>query len=101
VFESLGNHLPREFVLKRIFKIGGFFGTIVSNKRLRRSSRPASREVLGSDEDLALVSKTRKGKGMVPNKKGKNEEGTSQPGKKKDLSKIKFFACHKNGHYAS
>jgi hypothetical protein len=32
--------------------------------------------------------------------RGNSEESTSQPGKK-DLSKIKCFACHKYGHYAS
>ena len=55
----------------------------------------------GSDENLDLVSKTRKGKGKVPNKKGNNEGTTSEPRKKKELSKIKCFVCHKNGHYAS
>jgi hypothetical protein len=54
-----------------------------------------------SDENLALVSKTRKGKGKSSSKKGNNDGGSSQPGKKKDLSKIKCFSCHKNGHYAS
>jgi hypothetical protein len=28
-------------------------------------------------------------------------ESTSQAGKKKDLKKVKCFACHKSGHYAS
>jgi hypothetical protein len=55
----------------------------------------------GSEENLALVSKTRKGKGKSSSKKGNNDGGSSQPGKKKDLSKIKCFSCHKNGHYAS
>jgi hypothetical protein len=50
---------------------------------------------------LALVSKTRKGKGKSSSKKGNNDGGSSQPGKKKDLSKIKCFSCHKNGNYAS
>jgi hypothetical protein len=52
------------------------------------------------EEKLALVSKTRKGKGKGSNKKGNSEESTSHPGKK-DLSKIKCFTCHKFGHYAS
>jgi hypothetical protein len=55
----------------------------------------------GSDENLALVSQTRKGKGKGSNKKGNSEGETSQSGKKKDLSKVKCFACHKSGHYAS
>jgi hypothetical protein len=50
---------------------------------------------------LALLSKTGKGKGKGSSKKGNNDGGTSQPRKKKDLSKIKCFSCHKNGDYAS
>jgi hypothetical protein len=50
---------------------------------------------------LALVSKTRKGKVNYFRKKGNNDGGSSQPRKKKDLSKIKCFSCHKNGNYAS
>jgi hypothetical protein len=50
---------------------------------------------------LVVVSKTRKGKGKGYSKKGNNDGGTSQPGKKKDLSKIKCFSCHKNENYAS
>lgn len=29
------------------------------------------------------------------------EEGSSDDGKKKDMGKVKCFACHKIGHYAS
>jgi hypothetical protein len=54
----------------------------------------ASRQEDG-EENLALVSQAKKGKG-----KGNSEGATSQLGKK-DLSKIKCFACHKIGHYAS
>jgi hypothetical protein len=52
------------------------------------------------DENLALVSQTRKGKGKGSGK-SKGEESASQPGKRKDLSKIKCFICHKHGHFAS
>jgi hypothetical protein len=52
------------------------------------------------DKNLALVSQTKKGKGKGSGK-GKGEELASQPGKKKDMSKIKCFVCHKLGHYAS
>jgi hypothetical protein len=55
----------------------------------------------GSEENLALVSNTRRGKRKGSRKKGNNDGGSSQLGKKKDLSKIKFFSCHKNGNYAS
>jgi hypothetical protein len=54
-----------------------------------------------SDENLALVNKTKMGKGKISSKKGNSEEGSSQPRKKKDYSKITCFSCHKNGHYAS
>jgi hypothetical protein len=54
-----------------------------------------------SDENLALVNKTKKGKGKSYRKKGNNDGGSSQLGKKKDLSNIKCFSCHKNGHFAS
>jgi hypothetical protein len=50
---------------------------------------------------LALFSKIRKGEGNGSRKKGKNDGGSSQPGKKKDSSKIKCLSCHKNGHCAS
>jgi hypothetical protein len=51
----------------------------------------------GSDDILAFVSQKRKGKGKGSNKKGNGEGATSQPGKKKDLSKVKCFACDKVG----
>jgi hypothetical protein len=54
----------------------------------------------GSEENLALVSKTRKGKGKSSSKKGNSDGGSSHPGKK-DLIKIKCFSCHENGNYAS
>jgi hypothetical protein len=50
---------------------------------------------------MSLASQARKGKGKGCNKKGNNEGETSQLRKKKDLSKIKYFVCHKSGHYAS
>jgi hypothetical protein len=51
------------------------------------------------EENLALVSQAKKSKRK--GSKGNSEGATSQSSKKKDLSKIKCFACHKNGHYAS
>jgi hypothetical protein len=54
-----------------------------------------------SEENLALVSKTRKSKGKGSSKNGNSDGGSSHPGYKKDLSKIKCFSCHKNGHYVS
>jgi hypothetical protein len=53
------------------------------------------------DENLALFGQTNKGRGKGPSKgKGKSEESASQQ-RKKDLSKIKCFICHKHNHYAS
>jgi hypothetical protein len=42
-----------------------------------------------------------KGKEKSSSKNGNSDGGSSQLGKKKYLSKIKFFSFHKNGHYAS
>jgi hypothetical protein len=56
---------------------------------------------MDGEENLALFGQSNKGRGKGPNKgKGKSEESTSQP-RKKHLSKIKCFSCHKQGHYAS
>jgi hypothetical protein len=48
------------------------------------------------DENLALASQEKKGKF----KKISSGESTSQEDKKKDMRKVKCFACHKFGHYA-
>jgi hypothetical protein len=53
------------------------------------------------EENLALFGQSNKGRGKGSNKgKRKCEESTSQR-RKKDLSKIKCFNCHKQNHYAS
>ena len=50
-----------------------------------------------NDENQALVAHTRKGKkGGFPQR-----EVSPEPRRKKDLSKVKCFACHEFGHYAS
>ena len=55
----------------------------------------------GGDENLALIGQTNKGRGKWPNKgKGKSEESASRL-RKKNLSKIKCFICHKHDHCAS
>jgi hypothetical protein len=48
------------------------------------------------DENLALASQEKKGKF----KKISSGESTSQDDKKKDMRKVKCFACHKFGNYA-
>jgi hypothetical protein len=61
----------------------------------------ASKQGGGSaDENLALVSKTKKGKAKVFKKVDSQGEG-QQSGQKRDMSKIKCYICHKNGHFAS
>jgi hypothetical protein len=48
------------------------------------------------DDNFSLANHARKGKF----KKIANGELTAQDGKKKkEMSKVKFFACHKFGHY--
>jgi hypothetical protein len=49
------------------------------------------------DENLALAIQAKKGKF----KKTASGESTSQDDKKRDMRKVKCFACHKFGHYAS
>jgi hypothetical protein len=46
VSQSLGNHLSRESVLGKIFQIGEGYGMIVSRKRLGRSLKSTSKEVV-------------------------------------------------------
>jgi hypothetical protein len=48
------------------------------------------------DENIALANQVKKGKF----KKFASGESTSQDCKKKDMSKVKCYACHKFGHYA-
>jgi hypothetical protein len=67
----------------------------------RRESRPNKQGGGGGDENLALVSKTKKGKGKVFVKKGDSQGEGQQSGQKRDMSKIKCYIFHKNGHFAS
>lgn len=50
------------------------------------------------DENIAFSGHVRKGKEAA--KLNKGERGSSQDGKK-DMSKVKCFACYKPEHYAS
>jgi hypothetical protein len=72
------------------------FGAIISRKRLERSLKPAGKKVTRT-WPLSVRQKKGKGKGSSKSK----GESTSQSGKKKDLSKIKCFICHKHGHFSS
>jgi hypothetical protein len=66
----------------------------------RRESRSGKQGGGATDDNLALVSKTKKGKGKVVKKVDSQGEG-QQSGQKRDMSKIKCYICHKNGHFAS
>jgi hypothetical protein len=75
VFPSLGNSFSRDSALEKNLYIGRGFGMIPSRKRLGRSMKANKHG--SSDEKLALVSKTRKGKGKGSNKKGNNDGGST------------------------
>jgi hypothetical protein len=53
-----------------------------------------------TNENLALVSKTKKGKAKV-SKKVDSRGKEQQSRQKNDMSKIKCYIFHKNGHFAS
>jgi hypothetical protein len=50
---------------------------------------------VGDDENLALATQARRRRGNT------SGELAPQAGKKKDLGKVKCFACHKSGQYDS
>jgi hypothetical protein len=85
------NHLSRESTLGRNFPIGKGFGMIASRKRLGRRLDSKANMQGDGEENMALINQAKKGKGK--GSKGNSEGATSQSGKKKDLCKIKCFAC--------
>ena len=63
---------------------------------IRRSTRDgASSSKHDDEENLALASKAKKGKGKASQYK------SSEGGKKFDKSKVRCFHCHELGHYAT
>eukprot|EP00253_Pinus_taeda_P024896 PITA_24896 len=66
-------------------------------EEIRRSTRDGSSSKKDDEENLALVSKVRKGKGKVSHSKSSSSHG----GKKIDKSKVRCFHCHEVGHYAT
>ena len=66
-------------------------------EEIRRESLHGGQQRGEEEENLAF---TEKGKGKAKKKKP-NEGETSQDKKKKDVSKVKCFTCHKSGHFAS
>jgi len=66
-------------------------------EEIRRSTRDGSSSKNDDEENLALVSKARKGKGKDSHSKSIWSHG----GKKIDKSKVRCFNCHEVGHYAT
>eukprot|EP00253_Pinus_taeda_P029284 PITA_29284 len=66
-------------------------------EEIRRSTIDGSSSKQDDEENLALVSKARKGKG----KESHPKSGSSHGGKKFDKSKVRCFHCHEVGHYAT
>ena len=66
-------------------------------EEIRRNTRDGSSSKNDDEENLALASKARKGKGKASHSKSNSSHG----GKKNDKSKVRCFHCHEMGHYAT
>ena len=64
-------------------------------EEIRRSTRDGSSSNNDDEENCALATKARKGKGNKFPSKSKAK------GKKQDFSKVKCFHCHEHGHFAT
>ena len=64
-------------------------------EEIRRGTKDGSSLKNEDEENCALATKARKGKG----KKHPSKSGAK--GKKQDLSKVKCFHCHEHGHFAT
>jgi hypothetical protein len=64
-------------------------------EEFRRNTRDGSSSKHDDEEDFALATKARKGKGKKFHSKSESK------GKKLDLSKVKCFHCHEHGHLAT
>ena len=64
-------------------------------EEIRQSTRDGSSSKNSDEENCALAAKERKGK----SKKNASQSGVK--GKKQDMSKVKCFHCHQDGHYAT
>ena len=65
-------------------------------EELRWNTRDGSSSKNEDEEDCALASKARNGKG-----KKFHSKSESRNGKKRDMSEVKFFHCHEHGHFAT
>ena len=63
-------------------------------EEIRRSTRDGSSSKNDDEENLALTSKARKGKGKSSHFKSNSSHG----GKKGDMYKVRCFNCHEMGH---
>ena len=66
-------------------------------EEFKRNTRDGSSSKHDDEENLALVSKARKGKGKASHSKS----SSSHDGKKINKSKVRCFNCHEVGHYAT
>eukprot|EP00253_Pinus_taeda_P021662 PITA_21662 len=66
-------------------------------EEIRKSTRYGSSSKNDDEENLALASKARKGKGKASHSRSNSSHG----GKKGDMSKVRCFNCHKMRHYAT
>eukprot|EP00253_Pinus_taeda_P025351 PITA_25351 len=66
-------------------------------EEIKRSTRDGSSSKHDDEENIALASKARKGKGKASHSKSISSHG----GKKIDKSKVRCFNCHEVDHYAT
>eukprot|EP00253_Pinus_taeda_P018416 PITA_18416 len=66
-------------------------------EEIGRSTRDGSSSKHDDEENIALESKVRKGKGKASHSKSSSSHG----GKKLKNSKVRLFHCHEVGHYAT
>jgi len=66
-------------------------------EEIRRSTRDGSSSKNDVEENIALESKARKGKGKASHFKSNSSHGAKKCG----MSKVRCFNCRKMGHYAA
>eukprot|EP00253_Pinus_taeda_P006629 PITA_06629 len=92
------NNDERKLTLKdKLWKIKMEKGDTISTYLNKRTARDGSSSKNDDEENLALASKARKGKGKAYHSKS----SSSQARKKVDKSKVRCFNCHEMGHYAT
>jgi hypothetical protein len=79
----------------RSYQIGNDYGQIWYKRILGRNTRDGSSSKRDDEEDYALTTKVRKGKGKKFQSKSESKV------KKIDFSKVKCFHYHEHGHLAT